>query len=69
MLRAAGTTCSILYHGFDQTAWPVLRAAVEDGVEARIGLEDVICGSDGSPADNEAMIVEAFTIAANLPAR
>ncbi|MCV7227323.1 3-keto-5-aminohexanoate cleavage protein [Mycolicibacterium komossense] len=69
VLRAAGTTCSILYHGFDQTAWPVLRAAVEDGVEARIGLEDVICGSDGSPADNEAMIVEAFTIAANLPAR
>jgi uncharacterized protein (DUF849 family) len=69
VLRTAGATCSILYHGFDQTAWPVLRAAIEDGVEARIGLEDVTVGQDGRPANNAAMIVEAMAIAENLPAR
>lgn len=63
VLRDAGTTCSILYHGYDSTAWPVLRAAVEDGVEARIGIEDVTFGPNGAPADNAALIAEAFTIA------
>ena len=63
MLRDAGATCSILYHGHNGTAWPVLRAAVEDGVEARIGLEDVTCGSTGEPANNAAMIVESLAIA------
>jgi uncharacterized protein (DUF849 family) len=63
VLREAGTPCSILYHGHNDTAWPVLRAAVEDGVEARIGLEDVTCGSAGEAADNAAMIAEAMAIA------
>lgn len=63
VLREAGTTCSILYHGDDGTAWPVLRAAVEDGVEARIGLEDVTWGPAGEAADNATMIVAALAIA------
>jgi uncharacterized protein (DUF849 family) len=66
VLREAGVICSILYHGFDQTAWPVLRAAVQDGVEARIGIEDVTYGTDGETADNAAMITEAFAISREL---
>jgi uncharacterized protein (DUF849 family) len=69
VLRDAGATCSILYHGHNGTAWPVLRAAVEDGVEARIGLEDVTCSSAGEAADNAAMIVEALTIARDYATR
>jgi uncharacterized protein (DUF849 family) len=68
-LRDAGTSCSILYHGHNGTAWPVLRAAVEDGVEARIGLEDVTCDSAGQAADNAAMIVEALSIARDYATR
>ncbi|MFN3002711.1 3-keto-5-aminohexanoate cleavage protein [Mycolicibacterium wolinskyi] len=67
ILRDAGATCSILYHGQDGTAWPVLRAAVEDGVEARIGLEDVTCDSAGSAADNATMISEALAIGRSCP--
>lgn len=62
-LREAGVTCSILYHGMEETTWPVLEAAVEDGVEARIGLEDVTVGRDGEPAGNERMIRDALELA------
>ncbi|MGH3643033.1 MAG: 3-keto-5-aminohexanoate cleavage protein [Mycobacterium sp.] len=57
------TSCSILYHGFDSTAWPVLLAALEDGAETRIGLEDVLNGAGGAVADNAAMVTEALSIA------
>lgn len=60
---AKETSCSILYHGFDATAWPVLLAALEDGAEARIGLEDVLFGSAGKVADNAAMVSEALSLA------
>jgi len=69
VLRDAGATCSILYHGHNGTAWPVLRAAVEDGAEARIGLEDVTWDSAGEPADNPAMIAEALAIARSYATR
>jgi uncharacterized protein (DUF849 family) len=62
-LREGGATCSILYHGYDRSAWPVLRAAVEDGVEGRIGLEDVTVDFAGYAADNATMIGEALSIA------
>ncbi|MCU1569715.1 MAG: hypothetical protein JWR33_456 [Naasia sp.] len=64
-LRAAGVTASLLYHGYDQTAWPVVDAAIEDGVETRIGFEDVTVMPDGSPAPgNAAMIREVRARAA-----
>lgn len=62
-LRDAGVTCSILYHGLEASTWPVLRAAIDDGVEARIGLEDVTVDHSGQAADNATMIINALNLA------
>lgn len=59
-LRRAGVGCPLLYHGYDATAWPVLRAAAEDGVESRIGLEDVLHLADGTAAGNEEQLAAAM---------
>lgn len=68
-LREAGVTCPVLYHGEDATVWPVLRAAAEDGAQARIGLEDGTELPDGSTApDNLALVRAALAIGAAAPA-
>lgn len=59
LLRDGGVECSLLYHGFDQTAWPVVDAAIEDGAETRVGYEDMLTLADGRAATNEEMILEA----------
>ncbi len=41
----------------------MLRAAIEDGVEARIGLEDVTVDRAGAIADNSTMIADAMSMA------
>lgn len=57
VLREAGVTAPILYHGYDATVWPVVEAAIADGSETRIGFEDGITLPDGSaPADNADLI-------------
>lgn len=48
-----------LQHGEDDSAWPALEDAVRRGVDARIGLEDVLVLPDGSPAAGNAALVEA----------
>jgi uncharacterized protein (DUF849 family) len=58
-LREAGVTAPILYHGFDATVWPVVRAALEDGCETRVGLEDGLTLADGSPAGGNVELVAA----------
>jgi len=58
-LRAAGVEAPILYHGFDETVWPVVRAAIVDGCETRVGLEDGLTREDGSPADGNVELVAA----------
>ena len=56
-IREAGVTAPLLYHGYDDTAWPVVRAAIEDGAEVRVGFEDMLTLDDGSlAADNAEMI-------------
>lgn len=63
-LRGHGVTAPILYHGYDQTVWPVIRAAIVDGVETRIGFEDVLLMPNGEPAkDNPAMIAATLAMA------
>nr|WP_243752031.1 3-keto-5-aminohexanoate cleavage protein [Leucobacter weissii] len=59
VLRAEGVTAPILYHGFDDTVWPVVRAAIEDGCETRIGFEDGVLLPDGSPAADNGELVAA----------
>jgi len=57
-LREAGVTAPVLYHGYDQTTWPVVTAAIEDGVEARIGFEDVLLMPNGEPAMSNAEMIQ-----------
>lgn len=58
-LRDAGVTAPILYHGFDGTVWPVIRAAIEDGCETRVGLEDGLTREDGERATGNAELIAA----------
>ena len=67
-LRTAGVTAPLLYHGYDATVWPVVRAAVEDGCETRIGLEDGLTRADGSAASGNAELVRAVLALEAVPA-
>lgn len=62
-IRDAGVTAPILYHGYDQTAWPLVIAAIEDGAEVRVGFEDMLVLDDGSIASgNTAMVTRALEL-------
>jgi uncharacterized protein (DUF849 family) len=53
-----------LHHGGGIATWSVLAAAMENGHDVRIGLEDALVLEDGSSAaSNEALIVEARRLA------
>ncbi|WP_442546128.1 3-keto-5-aminohexanoate cleavage protein (plasmid) [Arthrobacter sp. KN11-1C] len=68
-IREAGVTCPLLYHGDGATVWAVLDAAIEDGCETRIGLEDGKNLPDGSLArDNvELLLAARVRMAARQP--
>lgn len=59
VLRDGGVTAPILYHGYDETVWPVVEAAIADGCETRIGFEDGVLLPDGSPARNNEQLIAA----------
>ncbi|MFF8816932.1 nitrilase-related carbon-nitrogen hydrolase [Leucobacter sp. NPDC015123] len=67
-LRAGGVTAPLLYHGLEGTTWPVVRAAIADGVEVRVGIEDVVSSEDGAIASNSIQVAEALRIYAELHA-
>jgi hypothetical protein len=48
-----------LLHGEGTSAWPVFEVAVCEGLQARIGLEDVLVLPDDSPARGNADLVTA----------
>ena len=54
-----GFTAPRLYHGYGVATWPVLRAAVRQGRDIRVGLEDTTVLADGSPARGNGELVEA----------
>ena len=56
-IREAGVSVPLLYHGYEATAWPLVRAAIEDGVETRVGFEDMLDLDDGVTAPNNAAMV------------
>lgn len=67
-LETSVSQCPRLLHGFDETAWPLLRDAVARGYEVRIGLEDVLVLSDRTPArDNEALLIAAQRLVGTYP--
>jgi uncharacterized protein (DUF849 family) len=57
ILRAEGVTIPLLYHGKAATAWPVLKAALEDGAQVRAGFEDMEVLDDGRPAESNAQMI------------
>lgn len=63
VLARAGVTRSILLHGFDATAWDLVRLAHERSWSTRIGLEDCRDMPDGRRASgNAALVAEAVAI-------
>lgn len=65
-LDRLGVGASRVYHGHEQTTWPVLRYAVAMGYDTRIGLEDTLELPDGGPAaSNEALVRVALELSQN----
>ena len=58
-LSRMGISARQVRHGYDLATWDVLRAAVADGQDIRIGLEDTTVLPDGSPASGNADLVAA----------
>jgi uncharacterized protein (DUF849 family) len=53
-----------LWHGYGGSTWEVLAAAVADGVDVRVGLEDVLVLPDGRVAsDNGELVAAAVALA------
>lgn len=48
-----------LHHGTGRTTWSLIAAAIERGHDVRVGLEDTLVLADGSPARDNATLVEA----------
>ena len=55
----SGDPAPILLHGQESSAWPALRRAAELGLQARIGLEDVLTLPGGTRAPYNAALVTA----------
>ncbi len=55
----------ILLHGQDSSAWPALRHAATLGLQARIGLEDVLTLPGGTLAPGNATLVTAARLVAS----
>ena len=58
-LASLGVTARQVRHGYDLATWDVLRAAVADGQDIRIGLEDTSVLPDGSRAAGNGELVAA----------
>lgn len=59
LVRRADPAGAVLLHGAGTSCWPTLRHAVRLGLATRIGLEDTLTLPDGSPAADNAALVEA----------
>lgn len=58
-LRSAGILLAQVHHGDGIATWAVIRDAVSRGRWIRIGLEDTLVLEDGTPARDNAQLVEA----------
>lgn len=56
-LRDAGVTLRQVHHGTGPATWAVLREAIAQGHDIRIGLEDTTSGPDGEPVRDNAELV------------
>ena len=58
-LARLGITARQVRHGYDLATWDVLRAAIADGQDIRVGLEDTAMLPDGSAAAGNGALVAA----------
>ena len=58
-LARRGITVRQVRHGYNLATWDVLRAAIADGQDIRVGLEDTTVLPDGSPASGNGDLVAA----------
>jgi uncharacterized protein (DUF849 family) len=58
-LTRQGITARQVRHGYDLATWDVLAAAVADGQDIRVGLEDTTVLPDGSTAEGNGQLVAA----------
>ncbi len=58
-LARLGVTARQVRHGYERATWEVLRAAVADGQDIRVGLEDTAVLPGGAPAAVNADLVAA----------
>jgi uncharacterized protein (DUF849 family) len=58
-LAGRGITARQVRHGYDLATWDVLGAAVADGQDIRVGLEDTTVLPDGSRASGNAELIAA----------
>lgn len=56
-LTRQGITARQVRHGYDLATWDVLAAAVADGQDIRVGLEDTTVLPDGSTAEGNGQLV------------
>lgn len=67
-LASLGVTAPQVRHGYDLATWDVLRAALADGADIRVGLEDTAVLPDGSvAAGNGELVAAAARLAASIP--
>jgi beta-keto acid cleavage enzyme len=64
-LDEAGIAAPRLQHGDGESAWPLIRDALERGIDTRVGLEDVTRMPGGEIAAGNAALVEAVAELAN----
>jgi uncharacterized protein (DUF849 family) len=57
----AGFDVPRLHHGYGAATWTVLRAAVAQGRDVRIGLEDTLVGPEGSQVAGNAALVRLLS--------
>lgn len=57
ILDEASVRTSRLLHGFDTTAWPLLKVALQRGYDTRIGLEDTLALPDGRQTSGNTELV------------
>jgi uncharacterized protein (DUF849 family) len=57
VLRSVPASLSLLLHGTEATAWPMMDEAIARGYDVRIGLEDTLVLSDGRTAKNNVELV------------
>lgn len=61
-LDAADVRLPRLHHGYGKATWAVIRRAVEEGHDVRVGLEDTLELPDATPAKDNAELVRVALV-------